>query len=134
MFEAGWQAGNKIDDRPLRIGSWQPANFDGKFRGPITLDEAFGAFGQHLGHPPGADRRCRDKVGPAHCRCSSNLQPVPSITWGIGSDPALNRAYLPFASGGIRRPLYGVVTVSDDGGKSYYRRGHGRCGRRRAGP
>ena len=36
-LEAGWQPADRSIDRPLRIGSWQPGNFDGKFRGPITL-------------------------------------------------------------------------------------------------
>ena len=40
-LEAGWKPGNTVDDRPLRVGTWRPANFDGKFRGRITLEEAF---------------------------------------------------------------------------------------------
>ncbi len=39
----GRLAAGQHDRRPARCASkdWQPANFDGKFRGPITLDEAF---------------------------------------------------------------------------------------------
>ena len=33
----------------------------------------------------------------------------------------LTGAYLPFASGGIRRPPYGVVAVSDDARQELYR-------------
>ena len=41
-LEAGWQPGQH-DRRPAGAasGSWQPVNFDGKFRGAITLAEAF---------------------------------------------------------------------------------------------
>ena len=40
-LEAGWRPGNMIDDRPVRLKDWQPVNFDGKFRGSITLSDAF---------------------------------------------------------------------------------------------
>jgi penicillin-binding protein 1A len=122
--EAGWQAGNTIDDRPLRIAGWQPANFDGRFRGPITLDEAFA----HSVNT--AAVRLAQTVGPDKVAAKarllgivSTLQPVPSIALGTSEVTLLELtgAYLPFATGGIRRPLYGVVEVEDDAGKSYYR-------------
>ena len=122
--EAGWQPGNTIDDRPLRIKGWQPANFDGKFRGPITLDEAFA----HSVNT--AAVRLAQTVGPDKVAATarqlgivSALQPVPSIALGTSEVTLLELtgAYLPFASGGIRRPLFGVVEVEDDQGKSYYR-------------
>ncbi len=122
--EAGWKAGNTIDDRPLRIGGWRPANFDGKFRGPITLDEAF-AHSVNTSAIRLAQTVGPDKVAAkAHLLgVASDLQPVPSIALGTSEVTLLELtgAYLPFASGGIRRPLFGVVDVTDAGGKVYYR-------------
>ncbi|HET9482338.1 MAG TPA: PBP1A family penicillin-binding protein [Xanthomonadales bacterium] len=31
----------RVDDAPITIGTWSPANHDGRYRGPITLREAF---------------------------------------------------------------------------------------------
>ena len=44
------------------------------------------------------------------------MQPVPSIALGTSevSLLELTGAYLPFATGGIRRPLFGVTEVEDD--------------------
>ncbi len=44
IWLAALQAGAKPDDTvldaPIRLGTWSPGNFDGKFRGQITLEEA----------------------------------------------------------------------------------------------
>ena len=110
--EAGWRPGNPIDDRPLRIGGWQPANFDGKFRGQITLGEAFAhsvnTSAVRLAQTVGPDRVGGDGAPAGR---GSALQPVPSIALGTSEVTLLELtgAYLPFATGGIRRPLFGVA-------------------------
>ena len=122
--EAGWLPGNRIDDRPLRIGGWQPANFDGKFRGQITLGEAFAhsvnTSAVRLAQTVGPDRvvATARQLG-----VSSPLQAVPSIALGTSEVTLLELtgAYLPFATGGIRRPVFGVTRVVDEGGKVLYR-------------
>ena len=123
-LEAGWRPGNTIDDRPLRLEGWQPANFDGKFRGSITLTDAFA----HSVNT--AAVRLAQTVGPDRVAATarqlgvvSAMQPVPSIALGTSevSLLELTGAYLPFASGGIRRPLFGVAKVEDDTGKVLYR-------------
>ena len=40
-LRAGWTPDSKIDDRPITIDGWTPANNDGVYRGEITLREAF---------------------------------------------------------------------------------------------
>ena len=40
-LRAGWTPNSIIEDRPITIGGWTPANSDGVYRGPITLREAF---------------------------------------------------------------------------------------------
>ena len=115
-LEAGWHPGNTIDDRPVRLKDWQPANFDGKFRGQITLSEAFA----HSVNT--AAVRLAQTVGPERVAETarrlgviSAMQPVPSIALGTSEVSLLELvgAYQPFASGGIRRPLYGVTRVED---------------------
>ncbi|MEK0082405.1 transglycosylase domain-containing protein [Benzoatithermus flavus] len=123
-LEAGWQPGNTIDDRPFRLGDWQPANFDGKYRGRITLTEAFA----HSVNTTAV--RLAQTVGPAvvvkkarQLGVVSELQAVPSIALGTSEVTLLELtgAYLPFATGGLRRPLYGVTTVEEDSGRALYR-------------
>ena len=118
-LEAGWRPGNTIDDRPVRIGSWQPAQLRRQVLGPITARR--GVRRTRSTPPPCAWRR---RVGPeagrgrrrASWASSRPLQPVPSIALGTSevSLLELTGAYLPFATGGIRRPLFGVTEVEDD--------------------
>ena len=39
-LERGLHADDTVLDAPLRIGTWSPQNFDGAFRGEVTLEEA----------------------------------------------------------------------------------------------
>ena len=123
-FEAGWQPGHTIDDRPVQLKGWQPANVDRRYRGEITLEEA---FAQSVNT---AAVRLAQTVGPERVAASarqlgvvSRLQPVPSLALGTSevSLIELTGAYLPFATGGVRRPIYGVATVTDDRGEVLYR-------------
>ena len=108
----------------MRLKDWQPANFDGKFRGPITLSEAFA----HSVNT--AAVRLAQTVGPERVVATarelgvfSALQPVPSIALGTSEVSLIELvgAYLPFASGGIRRPLFGVTKVEDANRQVLYR-------------
>ena len=40
-LRAGWTPDSIVEDRPITIGKWTPANSDGVYRGSITLREAF---------------------------------------------------------------------------------------------
>ena len=123
-LEAGWLPGNTIDDRPLQLAGWRPENVDRRFRGQITLTEAFADSVNT------AAVRLAQTVGPARVAAKarelgvvSAMQPVPSIALGTSevSLLELTGAYLPFATGGIRRPLHGVTSVEDASGKALYR-------------
>ena len=39
-LQKGWHREDKIDDVPLSIGNWKPANYDKKYYGSVSLDEA----------------------------------------------------------------------------------------------
>lgn len=39
-LENGFTAATVVDDSPVNFGSWSPQNYDGRFRGPITIREA----------------------------------------------------------------------------------------------
>ncbi|MFL6735521.1 MAG: transglycosylase domain-containing protein [Sphingomonas sp.] len=40
-FRAGWTPDSLIEDKPITVDGWTPANSDGVYRGRITLREAF---------------------------------------------------------------------------------------------
>ncbi|MEJ2015436.1 MAG: PBP1A family penicillin-binding protein [Limibacillus sp.] len=40
-FEAGWHPDSRVIDEPVTVGKWSPANYDGKYRGEITLRQGF---------------------------------------------------------------------------------------------
>jgi penicillin-binding protein 1A len=123
-LEAGWTPGQSVDDRPIKLGKWQPVNFDGKYRGRITLTDAFA----HSVNTTAV--RLAQTVGPARIAATahklgivSHLDEVPSLALGTSevSLLELTGAYLPFATGGLRRPLFGVRQVEDEAGNGYYR-------------
>ena len=39
-LERGLRPGDTVLDAPVRLGTWSPQNFDGQFRGEVTLEEA----------------------------------------------------------------------------------------------
>lgn len=39
-LQNGWKREDRIDDVPLSIGKWKPENYDKKYHGSVTLDEA----------------------------------------------------------------------------------------------
>lgn len=39
-LQNGWKREDRIDDVPLSIGKWKPENYDKKYYGSVTLDEA----------------------------------------------------------------------------------------------
>jgi penicillin-binding protein 1A len=56
-MRAGYSPGDMIEDSPVRVGNWAPQNYEGKYRGPITLRDAF-AFSSNV-----AAVRLSEKVG-----------------------------------------------------------------------
>jgi membrane carboxypeptidase/penicillin-binding protein len=98
---------SSIDDVPLEVetpnGPWQPANYDGTFRGPVTLRQAleqslnvpFARIGLDLG--PERVIATAQRLG-----ITSPLAAVPSLALGASevSLLELTRAYGVFATGG----------------------------------
>ena len=85
-LEAGWSPEQVVQDQPIRIGDWAPGNADGRFRGPVTLRQAFASsinsvavqLQEQVGRPQVAAmaQRLGLKEAPA---------PNPSMALGTGS-------------------------------------------------
>lgn len=123
-LERGWAPESPIEDRPIAIGDWRPENFDGRYRGRVSLEEA---FAQSLNT---AAVRLIQIVGPEAVVATARrlgiaapLPAVPSLALGTAevTPVELASAYLPFATGGIRPTVHAVREVRDDRGRTLYR-------------
>lgn len=75
-----------VDDLPLTIGTWRPANADGVYRGPITLRDAF-AVSSNVAAVRVAETTGRDKVirMARDLGVASPLPDTPSLALGSGT-------------------------------------------------
>ncbi len=101
-LRAGWTPDSKIDDRPITIDGWTPANNDGIYRGEITLREAFARSSN------AATVRLSENVGRANVMrtarelgMTTSLPNSPSLALGTAgvSLLELTSAYAAVASG-----------------------------------
>jgi len=112
-LENGLTPADTVLDAPVRIGNWQPENFEREYRGEITLDEA-------LAHSVNtASVRLMMRFGgprpvavtAARLGITSPLPKDASLALGTGEVGLLEltAAYAPFFNGGFRVAPYAVV-------------------------
>ncbi len=120
-----------LEDKPLSVqtpaGLWEPDNYDGHFRGPVTLREAiegslnvpFARLGMALG--PENIVRTAEALG-----IRNDLNPVLSLALGSSevTPLQLTQAYNVIAAGGYRADLNSVIGVLDGEGRLTGRREH----------
>jgi penicillin-binding protein 1B len=113
-----------LEDRPLSVqtpaGMWEPDNYDGRFRGPVTLREAiegslnvpFARLGMALG--PVNIVETAEALG-----IRNDLNPVPSLALGSSevTPLELTQAYNVIAAGGYRTSLSSILGVLDRDGR-----------------
>jgi penicillin-binding protein 1A len=105
------------DDGPISVGSWSPANYEGKYLGAVTMETAFArslnSVAVQLGQQVGAERI----VGIAQrLGIVSPLEPNLSIALGTSEVTLLELmgAYGTIANGGRRVQPYGLVHVQTE--------------------
>jgi penicillin-binding protein 1A len=84
-MRSGWTPDSIIEDEPITIGGWSPANSDGVYRGKITLREAFARSSN------AASVRLSERIGRANVMraardlgISTPLPDKPSLALGTG--------------------------------------------------
>nr|WP_295828609.1 penicillin-binding protein 1A [uncultured Azospirillum sp.] len=128
-LETGWTPDSLIDDAPVQLGNWSPGNYDGKYRGSITLASA-------LAHSSNtATARLIDRVGTDRVRriasdlgISSPLTRDLSLALGTSEVTPLElvRAYAGIANRGVPVWAYAITEIkSRDGAVLYRRQGGG---------
>jgi penicillin-binding protein 1A len=84
-MRSGWTPDSIIEDEPITIGGWSPANSDGTYRGKITVREAFARSSN------AASVRLSERIGRANVMraardlgISTPLPDKPSLALGTG--------------------------------------------------
>jgi penicillin-binding protein 1A len=126
-LRAGYRPDDIIEDSPITIGGWSPANVDGVYRGPITLREAF------LRSSNAAAVRLSERVGRQNVLraarelgISSPLPDSPSVALGTAgvSLLELTSAYAAIAAGRYPvRPRGLPLGEEDSGLAAFFQRG-----------
>ena len=135
-LRAGWTPDSMIEDRPITIGDWSPANSDGVYRGSITLREAFARSSN------AATVRLSESVGRANVSRTARelgittpLPDSPSLALGTAgvSLLELTSAYAAVASGRYPIRARGLPASDEEEGSrisAFFQRG-GRLDSRR---
>lgn len=132
VFLAALEQGRTPDsirnDAPVKIGSWTPDNYKGKFYGKVTLTTALAKSLNSVA------AQLAMEVGPAtvvetaqRLGIESSLTANTSIALGTSevTPLELTAAYVPFANGGYRPEIHFINRVTTAEGKLLYQREKG---------
>ena len=122
-LKAGLSPGDPIDDAPIKIGEWQPSNFNGKFIGRTTvaegLSKSINTVAVRVAMKAGINRVAATarSVG-----IDPGDNPDASIALGTVETSLLElvSAYAPFANGGLRASPYGIDRIESADGALLY--------------
>ncbi|MSP49435.1 MAG: PBP1A family penicillin-binding protein [Alphaproteobacteria bacterium] len=124
-MEAGIGPETVIEDAPLTIRGWSPANFDRRFRGPMRVADAvtqsINTVAVRVSEQVGRAR----VIDVAHrLGIPQALDDAPSLALGTSEVTLLDltQAYGAFATGGEAMRAWGIVEIKDADGRSLYRR------------
>ncbi|HTO84127.1 MAG TPA: PBP1A family penicillin-binding protein [Methylomirabilota bacterium] len=124
-LEHGLTPEDRFVDSPLRIGKWQPDNFENKYYGNVSLREAFARSLNSVAVQV-SERVGRSNVIEAARRLgiTADLTTGPSIALGSSgvSLLELTGAYATFDNGGYGVWPRGIETIRDKDGRLLYRR------------
>jgi len=124
-LELGMDSEDKIEDLPLELDGWAPKNYNKKYKGVISIKEAFSISSNvaavRLQEISGRNNiiKWAKKLG-----VSSTLEPERSLSLGTQSVSLIEmtNAYAAVASGGVVPFIHGVESISDRKGNLIYKR------------
>jgi penicillin-binding protein 1A len=114
-LEHGLRPDDQVLDAPIRLGNWAPANFDGRYRGEVTLEDALAdslntvsvRLTQQVGGP-------RVVAEVAHRLGIADSLPD-NVTLALGTAEVgvleLTAAYATFCNGGLRVAPSGIAAL-----------------------
>jgi penicillin-binding protein 1A len=124
-FQRGYTPQSVLVDRPIQIGDWEPQNYGGRFRGPVTLRTAFThsintiavQLAEEVGIPAVIDTAKRMGL-------QSNMPAVPSLALGAAEATLMEmtRAFAAVAAGVESIEPYAVRTIQGGSQQALYTR------------
>ena len=123
--ERGLRPSDHFIDQPIKIGNWEPHNFENKYRGDVTVSEAIAESLNSVAAQVLQRAGIGNVIATARqLGITSDLARDASLALGTSgvSLIELTGAYAPFASGGTGAWPYGIVEIRDAHGGVIYRR------------
>ncbi len=128
-MEQGYTPESVVNDQPIRIGNWQPENYNNKYMGEVTLRTALALSLNSVAAQLAASVGPENVVAVAHrLGITSHLGKDASIALGTSEVTLLEltSAFTPFANGGYSIVPFSVRRiVTRDGQVIYERSGDG---------
>ena len=121
----GFGPNDTIEDKPIKIGAWQPTNYDKKTYGKVTLEDAF-VRSLNLATVNLAEQlNRRDIIALAQkMGITSELEDTPALALGSSEVKVLDMAvaYSAIASGGFANWPYSINEIYSQDGRLIYQR------------
>ncbi len=128
-LEQGVTPEDHFVDGPIRIGNWQPHNYESRYRGEVTVAEALAQSINTVAAQVLQRAGVSNAIAVAHrLGITSELTADASLALGTSEVTLLDlvTAYCAFASGGRGALPYGIIEIRDkQGGVLYKRTGDG---------
>jgi len=124
-FEHGRTPDDRMNDGPVDIHGWKPADYEGKYEGEISLTRAFAKSSNVIAAQLTAEVGAGVVARTAHrLGIASPLEAVSSLALGtsVVTPLELTAAYVPFANGGQGVIPYGVIRIRTKKGKILFAR------------
>lgn len=123
-LEAGLTPDDVMRDSPVILDGWQPRNYSGKYRGEVSLREAF-ALSLNTVAVKLSERINRGNVIEMARRLGLTTPIVAEPSLSLGTSEVslleLTAAYGVVANGGYRIAPYGIVEIQNSAGQILYR-------------
>ncbi|MCY1665195.1 transglycosylase domain-containing protein [Rhizobium sp. SL86] len=121
--EAGYRPDTVMMDRPVKIGTWTPENYEDKYQGPVPLAKALAESLNTVAAQLVMQVGPKTVISMAHrLGIESDMQANASIALGTSevSLVELTSAYAPFMNGGLKATPHLVTRITDADGKVLY--------------
>jgi penicillin-binding protein 1A len=122
-LEAGKTKNSVEVDEPIEIGGWKPENYDGKYRGSMSLEKALSRSVNTIAVKL-ADEVGPDKVAAVAKRLGMKAQLNEVVSLSLGTSEVtlleLANSYVPFANGGRPFPGHTIRRITTKDGKLLY--------------
>ncbi|WP_062114355.1 PBP1A family penicillin-binding protein [Aureimonas sp. AU40] len=124
-LEHGYRPESVVNDAPVRIGNWTPANYDNKFRGEVSVADAVAKSLNTIAAKLTAELGPQTVIATAK-RMGIQSPLVDNASLALGTSEVslleLTGAYAPFANGGYQATPHLVNRVTTASGKVLYER------------